>query len=93
MLAANMQHVVHHLSGETPSFEVMMFKYTLDIPVCCITIYCPPKPKRSFFYCNSLILFLLLFSVMITVLLVDDFNIHVNDQNNSCASEFLTTIF
>lgn len=28
---------------------------------------------------------------MMTFLLVDDFNIHVNNQNNSCASEFLTT--
>lgn len=87
MLAANMQHVVHHLSGETPSFEVMMFKELL-ISLCAVLLSIALQNQIEFFltfFSNCISSIALCYD---QILLVGDLNIHINDPNNSFSSDF-----
>ncbi len=70
------KHLSFNLASveKPPSFEVLMFKVNCDTPVCCIVIYCPPKPKSSFLsdFTSSVAL------SYDKILLVGDFNIDVD---------------
>lgn len=73
-----------------PTFEVLIFKIKLDIPVCYIIIYHPPKPNSSLFLIR---IFYFISSIVLSydhILSVGDFNIHVDCPDNRYISEFLS---
>lgn len=72
------------------SFELQMLKVGSDKPLHCILIYCPPGYNSNFLTEISEFLS----STLITLdraLILGDFNIHIDDQADKFASEFLKT--
>ncbi len=86
----NHLNCVPFIAGSFHSFSVLTFKIECDIPVCCMIIYGPPTSYTIFMNDFST----LLSSVVLKfdkIIIVGDFNIHIDDPSNSLATEFLNT--
>ena len=85
---SNLFKCKHSAIDNFQSFEILMFIINCQNPICCISIYRPPKPNNSFLAEFSEFLS----SIVLNhdrIILVGDFNIHVDDTSNHFATEFL----
>lgn len=70
------------------SFEHTVFKLSGPTPLVTAVIYRPPKPNSSFL-CDLTDFLTQLFAISPSILLLGDFNFHMDNSNSKPASDFL----
>lgn len=70
-------------------FEALRFLISCTNPICCIVIYCPPKLNSTFLSELSDCIAAAVFKYD-QVIMVGEFNFHVNDATNVPAIDFIS---
>lgn len=71
------------------SFEPIAYKLPGPTPLITAVIYCPPKPNPDFLIMNLCDLLNKLSAISQSILLLGDFNIHIDNPSCTQATEFL----